>query len=434
MTSEERREARYHRRKAKRDAKRREIGTRSFDEVFSFGNVYRAGVKSCKGVRWKTSTILFEVFLCQESHTIRNELKSGKRKFKGFHSFTLVEHGKARAIDALPIRDRAAQKCFVQNLLTDAYSRSFISDNSASLKGKGMDYSLQRLKKHLQEHYQKHGLNGGIYQYDFEGYFASIPHEGMKERARMRIINDSIYSIFCAWVEDFQLLQTADPNADVKRGAGLGSETSQLISLDYASPIDHFIKEICGIKGYGRYMDDGYVISNSIEELYKIKAVVYQLAESIGLRMSDKKNIITPLAHHSFTFLKMRVRLTDGKRVIMKLGRKSIRAIRRKLSIFRRWVTDGKMNAEDAFASYQSWRAHARRAQSFDTLQAMDEKFTTMFQEELRARKRRFPCTMLAVKTKTGWEYIRRTEGRTRTRWNTSAITNSKGKPQGQER
>lgn len=434
MTSEERREARYRRRKEKREAKRREVGAKTFDEVFSFGNLNRAGVKSCKGVRWKTSTILFEVFLCQESHAIRKELKSGKRKFKGFHSFILVEHGKARAIDALPIRDRAAQKCLVQNLLTDVYTRSFATDNAASLKGKGMDYSLRRLKKHLRDHAERYGTKGGIYQYDFKSYFASIPHEGMKERARARIMDDHIYSIFCAWVDDFRLLQTADPNAEVQRGAGLGSENSQLISLDYASPIDHFIKEVCGIKGYGRYMDDGYVISDSLDELHAIKTAVYQIAESIGLSMSDKKNIITPFSHHGFTFLKMRVRLLEGKKVTMRLGRKSIRATRRKLTIFRRWVTEGKMDAEDAFASYQSWRAHARRAQSYDTLQAMDARFAAMFKEELRKRKRRFPCTLQAVKTKDGWEYIRRDNGRKETQWNTSVITVSGAlPPQGSE-
>ena len=434
MTSEERRVARYRRRKEKREKKKREVGSKTFEEVFSFANLHRAGIKSCKGVRWKTSTILFEVFICQESHTIRQELKSGKRKFKGFHSFILVEHGKARAIDALPIRDRAAQKCLVQNLLTEAYTRSFVTDNAASLKCKGMDYSLRRLKKHLRDHCQKHGLKGGIYQYDFKSYFASIPHEGMKERARARIMDDHIYSIFCAWVDDFQLLQTAEPNAKIKRGAGLGSENSQLISLEYANPIDHFIKEVCGIKGYGRYMDDGYVISDSLEELHKIKAAVYRLTESIGLRMSDKKNIITPFAHHSFTFLKMRVKLKEGKEVIMKLGRKSVRAVRRKLTIFRRWVKAGKMDAEDAFASYQSWRAHARRTQSFDTLQAMDERFAVMFKDELRTRKRKFPCTLMAVKTKAGWEYIRRTEGRKGTRWNIFAITDSKASQPERER
>lgn len=58
MTSEERREARYQRRKAKRDEARlrrsKECG--DFDEVFSFRHLYLSGKKCCKGVYWKNST------------------------------------------------------------------------------------------------------------------------------------------------------------------------------------------------------------------------------------------------------------------------------------------------------------------------------------------------------------------------------------------
>lgn len=85
------------------------------------------------------------------------------------------------------------------------------------------------------------------------------------------------------------------------------------------------------------------MISNSLEELEDIKRNLYRLAEALGIAMSDKKNIITPFRHHSFTFLKMRVTLTETGKVVMKLSRKSIRAMRRKMDIFRRWMDEGRM-------------------------------------------------------------------------------------------
>ena len=159
-------------------------------------------------------------------------------------------------------------------------------------------------------------------------------------------------------------MKTADKTAERKHGVGLGSEISQIIALDFASPIDHYVKDVRGIHGYGRYMDDGYVISHSLEELADIKRCLYALAEELGIAMSDKKNIITPFRHHSFTFLKMRVTLRESGKVTMKLSRKSIKAMRRKLDIFRRWVDVGKLSPEDAIQSYQSWRAHAQRCNS----------------------------------------------------------------------
>lgn len=405
--SRERREARYQRRKARREQKAREAGGASFDEVMSFGNLCREGKSCCNGARWKTSTINFETNLLAESLKTYETLQNGTRKFRGFQSFTTIEHGKARNIDALPIQERAVQKCLCRNLLIKAYSRSFIYDNGASLADKGMDFQLRRLKKHLQDHYRKYGTEGGIYQFDFKNYFASLPHDEIKRRARKKIMDDRLYGLFCEFVDDFQRMKTADRTAERKRGVGLGSEISQIIALDYASPIDHYVKDVRGVHGYGRYMDDGYVISNSLEELEDIKRNLYRLAEEMGIAMSDKKNVITPFKSHSFKFLKMRVTLRENGAVTMKLSRSSIKAMRRKLGIFRRWVDNGTLTPEDVFQSYQSWRAHAQRCNSYDSLRAMDEKFVGLFGPELMARKKKFKCTMKATKTAAGWIYRR---------------------------
>jgi len=408
MNSKERHEARYQRRKAKREQKAQEVGGKSFEQVMSFGNLCAAGKACCNGARWKTSTIHFEANLLSESLKTYIELKEGIRKFHGFQSFSTIEHGKLREIDALPIQERAAQKCLCQNLVVEAYSRSFIYDNGASLKNKGMDFQLQRLKKHLHDHYRRYGTGGGIYQFDFKGYFASLPHDGIKARARAKIKDDRLYDLFCSYVDDFQKRKTADKTAGQKRGVGLGSEISQMIALDYASPIDHYVKDVRGIHGYGRYMDDGYVISHSLEELTDIKHCLYAIAEELGIAMSDKKNIITPFRHHSFTFLKMRVTLSENGKVVMKLSRKSIKAMRRKLDIFRRWVDDGKLSPEDVFQSYQSWRSHAKRCNSYRTLRSMDEKFISLFEKELAVRKKKFLCTVKASKTSKRWIYHRK--------------------------
>lgn len=405
MNSQERHEARYQRRKARREQKAREAGGARFEEVMSFKNLCAAGKACCNGARWKTSTINFETNLLGEAQKTYDNLYNGTRVFNGFHSFSTVEHGKLRNIDALPIQERTIQKCLCENLLVPIFSRSFIYDNCASLKAKGMDFQLKRLRKHLRDHYRKYGTAGGIYQFDFKNYFGSLPHEEIKRRARKKIMDERLYRLFCDFVDDFRMMKTADKTAC--RGVGLGSEVSQIIALDYANPIDHYVKDVRGIHGYGRYMDDGYIISPSLAELADIKRCLYALAADMGIAMSNQKNIITPFRHHSFIFLKMRVRLTEDGKVVMKLSRKSIHSIRRKMDIFRRWLDEGRMEPEDVFQSYQSWRAHAKRCNSYDTLRALDERFTRMFAAELAERRKLFPCTMKATRTGAGWIYRR---------------------------
>ena len=76
-----------------------------------------------------------------------------------------------------------------------------------------MDFQLRRLRKHLQDHYRRYGTEGGIYQFDFKNYFGSLPHEEIKRRARKKIMDDRLYTLFCDFVDDFRLMKTADKEA-----------------------------------------------------------------------------------------------------------------------------------------------------------------------------------------------------------------------------
>lgn len=362
--------------------------------------MYDAGVECCTGVRWKASTINFETTLLTQTQRMQKRIIDGSYYFASFKHFKTIEHGKERDINALNIHDRMVQKCYCDEIMTKAYSRSYILDNSASLKDRGMDFTLRRLKLHLQQHYRRHGIEGGIYQFDFKGYFASIPHEEAKARLKKHIYDERLQGIGCQLIDDFRLMKNIPFNPSDPRGVGLGSQVSQNVALDYASILDHYIKDKLRIKGYARYMDDGYVISESLEQLEMIRNEVREVAKSIGLTLNEKKNIITPFKSHSFTFIKMRIRLEPTGKIVMKLGRKSIKAIRRKLKIFRKWVTDDKMSAEDVFISYQSWRSHALRCDSYKTLHAMDRLFINLFRKELSEWDKKFKCTFDAK-----WDY-----------------------------
>ena len=338
-----------------------------------------AGRRCCNNARWKTSTINFEADLLGRCERKLDEVRNGKRKFKGFHSFGIIEHGKYRDIDALVIDERTIQKCGCLYMFTEAYSRSFIYHNSASIKGKGMDFTLTELKEDLRRHYRKFGTKGGILLFDFKNYFASLPHDMLKKRAERVVWDDRLRQLLFDFIDDFKCM--GQNKEGLPQGVGLGSEVSQITALDAASPIDHYVKDICGIEGYGRYMDDGYVISDDLEELKSLLQGIRKLSEQIGIRLSEKKCLIIPFKHHSFRFLKMRISLTDTGKVIMKINKKCVKAIRRKIKIFCTWVQNGKMTYADAYQSYQPWRAHAKRCNSYRTVQNMDSYFRRVFHE-----------------------------------------------------
>ncbi len=207
-------------------------------------------------------------------------------------------------------------------------------------------------------------------QWDIKGFFDNIPHAPLTKEAERRITDERIKAIFQLFIDAFGPV-----------GMGLGSQISQVCALMVASPIDHLFKDELGVKGYGRYMDDGYAISEDMGFLRNALAKLRAACERIGLKLNEAKTKIVKLTR-GFTFLKMRFSISESGAIIRRLGRKTVTAMRRKLKTFYKWYEAGKMLLEDIKTSYQSWRGHARRARSYKTLKTMDRLFISLFGQE----------------------------------------------------
>ena len=118
--------------------------------------------KSANGVRWKASVQHFEIDRLRWGASIKKSLLKGVYKGKGTRRFDIVERGKVRHIQAEHISDRVVHKLFCNYALKPMLYPTVIYDNSASQKGKGTEFTLQRLKEHLRWHYARYGKNGGL--------------------------------------------------------------------------------------------------------------------------------------------------------------------------------------------------------------------------------------------------------------------------------
>lgn len=369
MTSEERKEARYQRRKAKRD-KRREMRSRAcgdYEDVFSFRHLYLSGKKCCKGVYWKSSTQRYIGNIITNTAKIHSDLMNDKFKHKGFHEFDITERGKKRHIKSVHITERVVQKCLSDYCVVPIYSASFIYDNSASLKGKGVDFALRRIICQLQRHYRKHGWNGGILLYDFSDYFGSAPHEPLFRESKRRLHDERIRGLKDSFVKDF---------GDI--GLGLGSQISQTDALILPSSLDHYCKEELGIKGCGRYMDDGYSIHEDIEYLESCLPKIEAKCKSLGLTLNPKKTRIVPLKD-GFKFLKTKFILTEKGEIVLKMNRESTTIMRRKLRAFKRWSDEGNFAMADVRSAYSSYQGHLRRGNSYRVLRKTNKHFKNLF-------------------------------------------------------
>lgn len=360
MNSAERHEARYQRRRKKRLARKKEIASQigGYDDVFSYFNLYKSCDQCKDGVRWKASVQKYEATQSISTLSVFNTMTFRRFKSKGFDEFDIIERGKPRHIKALYYSERVIQRCLCDNYLEKVLYPQLIYDNGASVKGKGTEFSINRLIEHLHRFYRRNGLTGFILQYDFHDFFNSIDHNTLYQVIQKFIYDGEIYKILKDMIDIF---------GDV--GLGLGSQVSQLCAVFFLTPLDKFFKEKMHIKEYGRYMDDGYMLCKTIEEVNKCKEMLLYIAKRMKLSINEKKFKVTKMGN-TFVFLKKRFRVTDTGKVYVKMGKEAITRNKRKAKKLIPKILDESENItyNDVKNSVKSFIGSNKHYSSYKTL------------------------------------------------------------------
>lgn len=158
MNSEQRRAARRKRREEKRArAKAERVKACTLETVADLNSLCKASKQAARGVMWKASTQRYMKDYLRNAVKSRQDLLEGRDICRGFIRFDLWERGKLRHISAVHFPERVVQKSLSQNALVPAIVPTLVSANSANIKGRGTDYALKLLKRHLADHWRRHG-------------------------------------------------------------------------------------------------------------------------------------------------------------------------------------------------------------------------------------------------------------------------------------
>lgn len=369
MTSEERREARYQRRKARRAEKKAAQCAMcdNFDWVFSYEHLYHSYKMCRRNVAWKASVQKYMTQAPLNVLQTYTRLMNGKFKTTGFFEFDIMERGKKRHIRSVTISERVVQRCLCDYALVPVLCRTFVYDNGASMKNKGYTFASKRLTQHLHEHYRKYGQDGYILLFDFSKFFDRVSHKLVKAILHKEFTDERILALTEHFIDAFGSI-----------GMGLGSQISQILALASANRLDHYIKEVCGIRGYGRYMDDGYLIHPDKAYLQKCLEGIKAICDELEITLNTKKTQIVKLSH-GFTYLKVRYYLLPSGKVVKKIYRRSVTKMRHKLKSFQQKVADGIITYKDVYQSWQSWRAYAANFNAYRTIQRMGDLYNQLF-------------------------------------------------------
>jgi hypothetical protein len=373
MNSDERRRLRYERRQAKRTRKKKEKSSPydDYSPMTDADKLYQAYKLCRRGVSWKESTQRYEASAMRNILDTQKKLIARQSVQCGFVEFDLHERGKARHIRSIHISERIVQKCLCDNILVPILSRPLIYDNGATMKDKGVHFSVRRLIAHLSKFYKSNGFsnNGYILVVDFKKFFDNIRHDILLEMLNEHITDPDVRELLRRFITVF----------GKNRSLGLGSQISQICAIFYPSKLDHFIKEQLRIRFYGRYMDDLYLIHRNKVYLEQCLQKIRDVCGDLDITINERKTRIIPL-REGFTFLKGKYSLTESGRVVRRAGRESARRMRRKLRKFKGLLDAGRMQYTDIRTSYQAWRnGYMKRFNDFYKICGIDRLYDELF-------------------------------------------------------
>lgn len=297
-----------------------------YEKIYSIENLQLADHIARKG---KLKQYGVQVHLKNEDRNIlalHGILKDKTYRTSKYDVFNVYEP-KERLVSRLPFfPDRIAHHA-VMNVLEPIFKRVFTADTYSCIKGKGIHAACKAVRKALND---EPGTKYCL-KFDIKKFYPSIDHQILK-------------NLLARKFKDKDLLWLLGEIIDSAPGIPIGNYLSQYFANFYLSGLDHWIKEVKGVKYYVRYADDIVILADN-------KAVLHQLLYDIRkylitqLKLEVKNNYqVFPVEARGIDFLGYKLFHTHT------LLRKSIK------QRFARKVSKTKSIA--SIASYYGWAKH----------------------------------------------------------------------------
>lgn len=337
------------------------------DTICSFENLYMAYKKAKAGKKFNGSTARFEMMSLEGVHLLKEQLENQTYKMAPYNEFKIYEP-KERVIQSCSFKDKVVQHCLCDNVLHPVLSKQFIECNYAGQIGKGTLFGMDKLREHMESHYYYHGIDGWILKCDITKFFYQIDHEILKD-----IVDYHFPDEYLKWLNHLFIDSTEG------KGLPLGNQVAQVYALLLLDCMDHMITEELGIRCYGRYMDDFYLIHSDKEYLKNCLNVIAEMVSSLGLSLNGKTQIVP--FKKGLRFLGFHHYMTKDGKYIRKISGENKRRIKKKLRRWARAVKAGKMTQEKFYQKYSSWKNHALHGNCVKLCKSMDEYVTKILED-----------------------------------------------------
>lgn len=333
----------------------------SYEQAFSFEELYEEMIECKKGVGWKGSVLGFIQNAIPNISKMEKELSEGTYRFTKATVFE-VWSPKKREIVACGFRDRIVQRSFCDNIVYPKMTKDLIYANVACQKGKGTDCGRKLLKKYMYRAYKQWGTDFYCLQLDIKGYYPHMRHEYINSLFKAKL-TDKEYNLY---------LQIMDHYYPGEVGYNPGSQLVQIAGLCGLNELDHWIKENRHCKYYIRYMDDMIILHNDKKYLELMLEQIKKQLAMIGFSVNEKKTKIYKQSQN-IEFLGFKWRITETGKILVRVKPESFKRAKKHWRNMEKSIENGKVPVtyKELATSIESYSNYISRANCNRAIQDM---------------------------------------------------------------
>lgn len=327
----------------------------------TFDYLLESANKCVRGEYWKSPVANFymnRVKRVMKLADCNHQYKQG-RVFKIFSP-------KERMIRSECFEDRVYERSFNDNVLYPIMSKSFIKGNTACQKNKGNKFALDLLKKYLWNFYSNYSVTGYGLQLDIHKYYPTMSHK-IAENMYQKKLNTADFTATKA-------ILNSQSNNDV--GFEAGNQTIQITGISLLSSLDHYIKEILGIKYYIRHMDDFIILHQSKSYIKYCFFKIEEQLKKLGFTLNPTKSHYFPISQ-KFCFLGYNFKLSKTGKIFITPKSQTIRRQKRHLkNLFK-----AKIPIQEIEQSMTSMLSHISYGNSYNATRNFKKYFVKLIKE-----------------------------------------------------
>lgn len=206
---------------------------------------------------------------------LQDEIKTGKFRIKHFKEYEVKDGRKKRRIQSPIVRERIGCNAIMRVVERFVYP-TVIKTSAASIKGRGMHKLSKKIRRDIEN--DRDGTRY-YYQSDIHKFYESICQIKMIRCIERYIKDKELLPILRSFI------------TLMEHGLSIWLRSSQCYGNLYLSIVDHYMKEVIGVKYYYRYCDDIVMLDGSKKELWRYRNALWEQIEKLDLEIKPNEAV-----------------------------------------------------------------------------------------------------------------------------------------------